>query len=253
MRRPRAVAAVALVAGATSCASTESLSDAIDPAADAGPTVRRSVEPHRRRAPRDKRFTIARIVRGSVSLRARPGARAVARAGARTEFGSPTALAVAARRGRWLGVESSDVPNAKLAWVDSRSRALVRRHTRVSVRIDLNRRRLALRDGRRVVDRARIGTGSRSSPTPTGRFAVTDKLAGGRFSRSYGCCVLALSGHQTKLPPGWNGGNRLAIHGTDAPATIGRPASAGCLHARRKDLEKLMRRVPLGAPVFIEK
>src|SRR3954468_4375530 len=144
MQRPRAVAAVALVAGATSCGNTESLSDAIRPADDAGPTVRRSVEPHSRTAPRDNGFTIARIVRGSVALRARPGARTVARAGPRTEFGSPTALAVAARRGHWLGVESSAVPNAKLAWVDGRSRALSRKHTRMSVHVDLNRRRLTL-------------------------------------------------------------------------------------------------------------
>jgi lipoprotein-anchoring transpeptidase ErfK/SrfK len=65
--------------------------------------------------------------------------------------------------------------------------------------------------------------------------------------------VIAVSGRQTKPPPGWTGGNRLAIHGTDSPGTIGKRASAGCLHARRKDLEKLMRRVPLGAPVFIKK
>jgi hypothetical protein len=226
-----------------------------EPLADSvrGPTVARSTPPQRRNAPRDPRFTIARIVRGSVELRARPGARPVARAGPRTQFGSPTALAVTARRGHWLGVESSAVPNTKLAWVDARSPALARKQTRVSVHVDLDRRRLTLRDGRRVVERATVGTGSRSSPTPTGRFAVTDKLRGTRFSPAYGCCVLALSGRQPKLPAGWGGGDRLAIHGTDAPSTIGARASAGCLHARRRDLEKLMRRVPLGAPVFIRK
>jgi lipoprotein-anchoring transpeptidase ErfK/SrfK len=160
---------------------------------------------------------------------------------------------VATRRGPWLGVESSAFPNRKLAWVDGRSPLLRRKRTRVSVHVDLTRRKLTLRNGRRVVERATVGTGSRSSPTATGRFAVTDKLAGGRFSPAYGCCILALSGRQTNLPAGWQGGSRLAIHGTDAPSTIGARASAGCLHARRRDLEKLMRRVPLGAPVFIKK
>ncbi len=52
-------------------------------------------------------------------------------------------------------------------------------------------------------------------------------------------------------PAGWQGGNRLAIHGTNNPASIGVPSSAGCLHADAEDLKVLMRRVPLGTPVFI--
>ena len=188
-----------------------------------------------------------------MSLHAAPGAPVVARAGTRTEFGSPTALAVAARRGRWLGVETSAVPNRKLAWVDGSSKALARVHTKVSLHVDLDRLLLTLRKGSRVVERARVGAGSSSSPTPTGRFAVTDKLPGGRFSPAYGCCVLALSGRQTHLPSGWTGGDRLAIHGTDSPGTIAARASAGCLHARDKDLKPLMRRVPLGTPVFISR
>jgi L,D-transpeptidase ErfK/SrfK len=47
------------------------------------------------------------------------------------------------------------------------------------------------------------------------------------------------------------GGNRLAIHGTDRPSTIGHAASAGCLRANRLSLLHLMTRVPLGTPVFI--
>jgi lipoprotein-anchoring transpeptidase ErfK/SrfK len=96
-----------------------------------------------------------------------------------------------------------------------------------------------------------VGVGRAGSPTPTGRFAVTDKLSGSAYGPYYGCCILALSAHQTHLPPGWTGGDRVAIHGTNAPATIGAAASAGCLHAGEADLRTLMRRVPLGTPVFI--
>jgi hypothetical protein len=73
---------------------------------------------------------------------------------------------------------------------------------------------------------------------PPGRYTVTHKLDGSRFGPYHGCCTLALSAHQPNLPPGWPGGDRLAIHGTDAPGTPhgvvgrlpeggGRPA-AGC-------------------------
>jgi lipoprotein-anchoring transpeptidase ErfK/SrfK len=96
-----------------------------------------------------------------------------------------------------------------------------------------------------------VGVGRPGSPTPVGRFAVTDKLSGSTYGPYYGCCILALSAHQPNLPPGWRGGDRIAIHGTNDPASIGAASSAGCPHARDADLRVLMRRVPLGTPVFI--
>jgi lipoprotein-anchoring transpeptidase ErfK/SrfK len=93
--------------------------------------------------------------------------------------------------------------------------------------------------------------GAFDSPTPTGRFAVTDKLDGGDFSSAYACCILALSAVQTNLPAGWAGGNRVAIHGTVSASDFGRAVSAGCVHARDSDLRYLMRVVPLGTPVLI--
>ena len=81
--------------------------------------------------------------------------------------------------------------------------------------------------------------------------STTDKLDGSSYGPYYGCCVLALSGHQPNTPPGWTGGDRLAIHGTDSPSTIGTAASAGCLRGADADLRVLMAKVPLGTPVFI--
>ena len=99
----------------------------------------------------------------------------------------------------------------------------------------------------RVVRRVPVGVGAAASPTPTGRFAITDKLDGSAFSAAaYGCCILALSGHQHDLPAGWRGGDRLAIHGGPAGAS-----SAGCLHATERDLRWLMRRLPTGTLVTI--
>ena len=91
--------------------------------------------------------------------------------------------------------------------------------------------------------------GGKGADTPTGRFGVTDRLA--MSGSTYGCCALALSGHQPHLPPGWPGGDRIAIHATPATATIGHSASLGCLRAATADVRALMHLVPLGAPVFI--
>jgi hypothetical protein len=197
-------------------------------------------------------FSVARVKPGhTVSLRSEPGGRVLESVGATTEFGSQTTLAVAERRGRWLGMTSTDLPNGKLGWVRSADPALKAHATHFSLRIDLSRRKLELRDGRKVLRRATVGIGRPGSPTPTGRFSVTDKLAGATYGSFYGCCIVALSGHQTNTPAGWQGGDRLAIHGTNNPGSIGVPSSAGCLHADAEDLRVLMRKVPLGTPVFI--
>src|SRR3954470_17075819 len=204
-------------------------------------------------APKPKpTFAVARVKPGhTLALRSKPGGRVLASVGATTEFGSSTTLAVAERRGRWLGMTSTDLPNGKLGWVRSSDPAVKAHATHISLRIDLSRRKLELRDGRKVLRHATVGIGRSGSPTPTGRFSITDKLQGAAYGPYYGCCILALSGHQTNTPAGWQGGDRLAIHGTNNPASIGVPSSAGCLHADAEDLRVLMRKVPLGTPVFI--
>lgn len=197
-------------------------------------------------------FLIASPQRGgALVVRSRPGGPVVVRLGARTEFGSPQTVAVVKRRGRWLGVVTTHLANGRLGWVDGEESPLRLAATRKSLELDLSKRRLVLRDGGRVLRRMTVGTGRPSSPTPTGRFAVTDKLRGARYGPYYGCCIIALSAHQPKLPAGWRAGDRVAVHGTNDPSSIGVPSSAGCPHAREADLRVLMRLVPLGTPVFI--
>jgi lipoprotein-anchoring transpeptidase ErfK/SrfK len=216
------------------------------------PAVRETA-PQPKPKPHQPTFDVARIRAGkSVDVRTKPGGRVITSVGSTTEFGSPTTLSVAKRRGAWLGVTSTALPNGTIGWVKRSRAALAPASTRLSIRIDLSKRRLELRSGRRLVRRASVGIGRPGSETPTGRFAVTDKLRN-TYGPFYGCCIVALSGHQPHTPPGWTGGNRLAIHGTDNPASIGVPSSAGCLHADADDLKVLMRRVPLGTPVFIRR
>jgi hypothetical protein len=187
----------------------------------------------------------------SIALRSRPFGPVVRRVGSSTEFGSPRALAVLrTQRGRWLAVTQPELGN-RLGWVDARSTGL--RYTRTALRldVDLSSRTLVLFRGRSVVRQMRVGVGRPGSETPTGQYAVTDKLPGRAYSAYYGCCILALSATQPNLPSGWTGGNRIAIHGTPSATDFGRAVSAGCLHARDSDLRYLMRSLPLGTPVVI--
>jgi lipoprotein-anchoring transpeptidase ErfK/SrfK len=197
-------------------------------------------------------FGVARVRGGrSVRLYAKPRGSAVGSAGARTQFGSPSVMSVVRHQGRWLAVTTTALGNGRVAWVRADSPGLDRGRVRMAISVDLSKRTLELRRGKRLVKSVRVAVGRPGSSTPVGRFAVTDKIAGSRYGAYYGCCILALNGRQPNPPPGWRGGNRLAIHGTNAPGTIGSPSSAGCLRAADAALRMLMRRVPLGTPVFI--
>jgi len=197
---------------------------------------------------------IVHVQRNGVELRSRPFGPVVQRVGEKTPFGSPRALGVVATRGaRWLGVSDPALGNGRVGWIDAQSGGVTYSRTRLDVEVDLSSRTLVVRRDGVAIRRATVGVGRLGSPTPTGHFAVTDKLSGPAYSAYYGCCILALSATQPNLPAGWTGGNRVAIHGTPSASDFGRAVSAGCVHAPEADLRYLMRNVPLGTPVFIRR
>jgi hypothetical protein len=83
-----------------------------------------------------------------------------------------------------------------------------------------------------------------------GRFAVTDRLQVNGGS-SYGCCVLALSGHQIRPPR--SGGDRLAIYGGAGASRRAHGLGTGALRAAPEDARWLIDNVPLGTPIFIRR
>jgi lipoprotein-anchoring transpeptidase ErfK/SrfK len=115
----------------------------------------------------------------------------------------------------------------------------------------VSRRELLVRRDGRVVERLPVGVGKPSTPTPPGLYAVTDKLLVRQRGSPYGCCILALTGHQPRVPQGWGGGDRLAIHSTTDEASIGLASSNGCLRASGAAMRRLVRAVPLGTRVKV--
>jgi lipoprotein-anchoring transpeptidase ErfK/SrfK len=176
-------------------------------------------------------------------LRDAPGGAVTARVGPRTEFGSPRVLPVVRREGSWLAVIAAERPNGELGWVRASRVRLLSEPGRVEV--SLSRRLLRVVEDGRTTLRMTVGIGSSQTPTPTGWFAVTDDLHGWG---PYGCCIVALSGHQPRLAQGWTGGDRLAVHGS---ATGNASGSLGCLRADAADLRRLQRVARLGMRVHI--
>jgi lipoprotein-anchoring transpeptidase ErfK/SrfK len=178
-----------------------------------------------------------------------PGGPTLAKLPLHTEFGSPQALWVVRRSGSWLGVVSPLAGNGKLGWIEQSTAKLGRVAWRINV--SLHARRLTVSDNSKVVQRYTVAVGRPSAPTPTGRFAVTDRLLTGNPSGPYGCCILALSATSPHAIQGWTGGNRIAIHSTPETSTIGLPVSHGCVRLTLAEGRWLMAHVPLGTPTII--
>jgi lipoprotein-anchoring transpeptidase ErfK/SrfK len=216
----------------------------------AAPAVRADTAPApRRHAPRH-RFTLVDESAGTV-VRARPKGRVLGTLAGRTPLGTPTWLwAVGfSRNVGWARVVLPWHPNGRTGWVRLRGHRIV--HTRTWVQADLSRRRVMLMHGSRVVRSFPAAVGASASPTPIGRFSVTDPISTGDPSGPFGWYAFGLSGHQPNLPAGWSGGDQLAIHGTNDPASIGTPASAGCLRVSASALWVLKRALRPGTPVVI--
>ncbi len=178
----------------------------------------------------------------------RPLATRFGTVGATTPLGSQTWLLIVRRRGAAATALVAIGRRQMLVPVDLRRMEV--RWTRVRIDIDLSRLRLRLLDGRRVAGTFPVAAGAVGTPTPTGRFMVTDRVVfppGG----PYGTFALGLSAHQPHLLSGWKGGSQIAIHGTPEAASIGQRASLGCIRVGVAGLRLLQRLVPLGAEVRI--
>jgi lipoprotein-anchoring transpeptidase ErfK/SrfK len=166
-------------------------------------------------------------------------------------LGTPTWAWVIRRTvdGRFGRVPLAYSGTRRAGWISLRG--LERATTPYAVRVDLSRHLLTVTRLGRTVLRFLAATGAPSSPTPPGRYFVTDRVPTDPAGY-FGKFAFGISGIQTRLPPGWTGGDQLAIHGTNRPGSIGTSASAGCLRVSAEALDRLVPILRLGTPVIIE-
>jgi len=160
----------------------------------------------------------------------------------------PIVLWVTSVEHGWGRVELPYVWPRRTAWI--RLAGLARERTFIHVDVDLSEHRVRLYKHDDLRYTAAGATGSSSSPTPPGHYVVTDRVP---FARGgyLGSFAFGISGIQPHLPAGWSGGNQLAIHGTNAPASIGTSSSAGCIRVSEATLAFLKPLLRLGTPVVI--
>ena len=219
--------------------------DDADPGPVAKPNPRRRIA----LALPDEGNPLVRVRDGErVDLYDEPGGKVIKTVGDRTEFSSPTAFSVQRTRGAWAGVPTPYFENGRLAWLRLDRRRLKAFTVFYEVEIDLSEFRTDLVRRGKVIRSFPVSIGMPEAPTPTGKFAVTDTFRGD-LNPAYGCCAVALTARQTRLPSGWLGGDRIAIHGTSG--TLGAEISNGCVRAADPDVSDLVDRLPPGTPVTI--
>jgi lipoprotein-anchoring transpeptidase ErfK/SrfK len=191
----------------------------------------------------------------SLPIRATPGGRVVGTMPARSTYlGQPTQAWVQARSadGAWGRVTLPWTHSVRASgWIPLAG--LAASETRTMVVADLSERALRVYRGCDELFAAPIAVGRAGSPSPRGRFWVTDRVTVPATQRSsFGTYAFGLSTIQPRTPAGWTGGNQMAVHGTGAPGSIGSAASAGCLRVGEQTLARLRPLLRLGTPVVIQ-
>ena len=192
---------------------------------------------------------VAAARKGSIRVFRKPRARRSSLLRRRVIEGKrvPLRFMVVDKERGWVKVQLPRRPNRSTGWV--RRSAIEMTTTAFRIVIQRRKHRLVLfRDGR-FVKRMPIALGTAATPTPRGRYFVTDLIR----SRDpfYGPYAFGLSAYSPVLTSYAGGDGQLGIHGTNQPGSIGRKVSHGCIRVSNAEIRRLARLVPLGTPVDI--
>ena len=140
-------------------------------------------------------------------------------------------------------------PNGSLGWVRNNDVSLASHNYRI--RADLADFRLRVLERGVTIFDAVAGVASNNSPTPGGRYYLTELLAPTVADSIYGSFAYGLSGFSETFETFNGGAGQLGIHGTNSPETLGSAVSAGCIRLHNDDVARLVTFLPLGVPVDV--
>ena len=167
-----------------------------------------------------------------------------------TVFGILSAVYGSECRATWYRVLLPMRPNQVTGYV--RADAVRVSTTSARVVIDLSERRLYLYRAGEEVLRSPAAIGARATPTPIGHYYVNQKLRPDNPRGPYGPAAIGISAFSPVLIH-WEQGGPVAIHGTNAPWSIGRAVSNGCIRVPNAVIRRLWHAMPPGTPVLIRR
>ncbi len=170
--------------------------------------------------------------------------------------GGPTQLLVLDSRQiqgqTWLRVLLPTRPNGASGWISGNQAVVLTTPWKVVVSL-ADRRLYALWRGR-LVHSFPVVIGAPSTPTPTGRFAVAERIRLPDPTQFYGSWMLTLTAHSNVLDTFAGGDGRVALHGRGGSSLgvpVGTASSHGCVRMRNTDIDWLARHAGAGTPVVI--
>jgi lipoprotein-anchoring transpeptidase ErfK/SrfK len=125
-----------------------------------------------------------------------------------------------------------------------------KRRTQRVVLVSIADRRLAVMENGNVLAYFPVAVGAVVSPSPTGEFEIVNRVANPAY---YHEGVVVAASSDSPVGTRWIGLNLkgYGIHGTNAPGSIGRAASHGCIRLRNRDVERLYAMLRVGDLVSI--
>jgi lipoprotein-anchoring transpeptidase ErfK/SrfK len=109
-------------------------------------------------------------------------------------------------------------------------------------------RKLALLEGDKPIRIYDVAVGKAATPTPPGEYQIINRVPNPTW---YWSGKVIPPGKDNPLGSRWMGLSipGYGIHGTNAPYSIGKAASHGCIRMRKQDLEELFDLVDVGVTV----
>ncbi|GGL07533.1 lipoprotein-anchoring transpeptidase ErfK/SrfK [Curtobacterium luteum] len=188
--------------------------------------------------------TVAAVTGSSVAISTRAGAAPTRTLQNPQPSGAPLVFRVVQRSGQWLEVLLPVRPNGSTGWIRSSSVSLSTDPYAVVVTVATHT--LDLYNHGRLIDTYRVATGTGGTPTPRGRFALTELLQ--PSNSGYGPYAYGTTAFSDVLNSFGGGPGQIGLHGTDDTSSIGRDGSHGCVRMRNADITALARLLPLGTP-----
>jgi lipoprotein-anchoring transpeptidase ErfK/SrfK len=170
----------------------------------------------------------------------------------KTEYNLPRTYLVTDQSSRpgWLNVLLPIRPNGASGWIKASDVTLGT--SDYEIRVELGAHKLTLlKLGQPVLDSG-VVIGADKTPTPPGRFFVTDPLdLHSQPNAGYGVYALGISGYSDVLTSFKGGPGQIAVHGTSNPGQVGQNISNGCVRVPNDIIEQIAAQAPLGTPVTI--
>jgi L,D-transpeptidase ErfK/SrfK len=118
------------------------------------------------------------------------------------------------------------------------------------VLVSIPDRKLAVLENGIVVAGFPISVGAEASPSPAGEFKIVNRVTHPTY---YHAGAAIPPGKSNPVGTRWIGLSEkgYGIHGTNAPGSIGRASSHGCIRLRNRDMERLFGMLRVGDVVEI--